>query len=479
MADVNAAVSIDQSKIISTFDVDFPDVDGTLWRIKGNQYLSTFGRLKKMGRIIPIKQSVRKQYEEDWIHQTIYIGVGGLVSDGSNNYHFLTSVASGTNDYLTTNTTAPYDTTGQYITPVKQWDRIMLPGDNGAMLLVTSITGTGNALTVNCKSTSSQGIAAVGAYPAGTELFITGNAYSEGSDVGEGAVQKPLIDYSYSQIIKQPFSVTGSQLVTATWLKTYSDGGEIKGYYSVGLKNMEYEQQMSISDALMFEQLTASAQAFVDTTTTNPVQTTEGLIAYMIRKGTNLQYQAGTFSPTMFDQIDALLDAENAPMYMCGDLGISLDNEKDNALKAYMQGNANDYVEKGVVRDVFGGDEGKALQVKFKSIQKGYRTYMFSRVPEFSMKKGAGAAGYNYKGLGLFYPYGSKPNPNDPGGEPLPYFGMGYREMDGYSRMAEMITTAGAGTGTKVIHTDKIKYSLRSDISALHVGGNQMVRLYN
>jgi hypothetical protein len=99
-----------------------------------------------------------------------------------------------------------------------------------------------------------------------------------------------------------------------------------------------------------------------------------------------------------------------------------------------------------------------------------------SNVPEWNHPTFLGTPGMRFGGLGVFTPLGKKKDTKT--GNDLPYFGMGYKELGGYSRLAEVWATSGAGTeAMKVITQDYQQINHRSHIMACHVGGNQGIVL--
>lgn len=475
MANATGAVALDASKLITTFDIDKPEVRAQLFRIRGNQGMNFFAILESLGYSRAITQNKSKQYEEDWIHQTIHLGNTMTPTGNPNEYTFELSTSAPNIDYLEQNVTSPYNTNAQYVFPIKQWDIITLP-ENNAKLQVTGYTIVGSTCTVTVKHMNpTVGPFTLANYVAGVELIITGNAFSEGSDQNEGMVNKPLIDYSYTQIIKSTFKFTGSQAVTQPWFREYSDGKGIMAYYIVGQENTEYEQALAIDVALLFGGLTEIS--IVDSTTNEPIQTTEGIDPYIKRKGQNIPYVPGTFNVPLFNYMDKLLEQEGAPSWMGGFLGTDLDNEKDDVLKAYFQNTMQDYQLKRAEADLFGNNPGLAQSVNFRYLHKGYRTWCFTRMPQFNMAKLWGAQGFKTPQLGLFWPLASKPDKNNPNNR-IPYMGMTYRALGNYSRKTEVFSLLGAGPGQKVTSQDVNKLCMRSDIGAEHCGGNTMIRLY-
>jgi hypothetical protein len=480
--DTNAGYGIATSKLINTFSIDKPSVRNELFRVLGKQGLTFFGFIESMGYVRSVTQPSTTQYEETWIHQTIHVGAGGItVVDAPNGiYSFILSVAAGTNDLLAGSIIAPYPTTAtnplSYVVPVQQWDRILFP-ENGAVATVQSVvqTTTTTTFTVTIKLANLSYAFTAATYTAGYELSVIGNAFSEGSDQNDGKSSKPDIDHAYTQIIKGSFRWTGSQATSQPWFTEYAGGPDLGGgYFLKGQTDADWELQSAISTALWVERPTTNS--IVDTTTGEPIYTTEGLIPYIERKGNAAPYTGGAFSIGVFDYVDNLLERQFAPRYVCCMNGTQLDQQIENALKAYFQNTLINYTMPQMEADLFTGDKDLAMSVGFNCLQKsGGRTYCFTRAMEFNHPKLLGVANYPYPGLGVWFPLAKKKDSKTD--FELPYMGMIYRELNGYSRKAEVWTVSGAGPGPKVLTTDLSKLCMRSNIGAEHVGGNQMVKL--
>jgi len=474
----SAVVELPSSKLLSTFNMWKPDVASELFPVLGDQGLSTFRNLRNLGMVFPVTQDERTTYSQDYIASTI--ATGGAIStvsapDGT--YSFTLASVSPNNSFLTSASTTPYSS-ATYYSPVQLNQRIAFPTTTpgGIPFTVYNITGGGtNAVTVFVKQADLTQTFTPGDYASGTELIIPGNAWAEGTDQPDGVQTKPYEDTEYAQIIKTTYKITGTQMVNGLWFKPiYDSSGGMIAYDVIGRKDAEYMHELAMCNALLFERPTTNA-TFVGSNVEN-TKTTEGLVPYAQRRGLTLPYTTGSFSPATFDLIDAYLDSQFAPEYLQFMMGIDLDNEKDNAMKQYLQNTMQAYEDSKTVSDLFNNNPGLAIGVNFRLFKKGYRTYCMTRVPEFSHAKTWGVNGYNTKGLGLVIPIGQRKDLKS--GNPLPYFGMGYRELAGYSRMAEVWTTSGAGKDTpKVVTGDYSQINHRSHIMACHVGGNQMVVL--
>ncbi len=478
MANVTGAINgFPSDQLLTTFNMWQPEVAPEFYRIYGDQGLSTFKNMRALSMTLPVAADTRTTYSEEKIHQTIHIGSGGIttVSAPAGTYTFLLSTTSGSNDFLASSGTSPY-TSANYYYPVQVNDMLMFQGaDDRIQFQVTAISGSYPTVTVAMKQSDLTQTFTPANYPAGTEISVFSNSWAEGTDQPNGLVVKPYIDTEYAQIIKTSFQITGTQMVNQLWVKSYSDpgSGEIIGYRTIGQRAAEYEHERAICYALLFARPTTNA-TFTGSNT-EPNKTTEGFIPYWKRRGFTMTYAPGSFSISMFDQIDAQADKNFGPTYYQFGMGRNLYNEKDNSLKAYFQNTMQAYQDPQTVRDLFGGNEGLAQTVRFTLFTKGRRTYCFTPIEEFNNPTVTDIPGYNTPGLGFVVPIGKRRDTKT--GLDLPYMGIGYRAMGGYNRMAEVWSVNGAGTETKYITQDIAKLNFRSHIMACHVGGNQAIVL--
>lgn len=474
-----AIVSLPSDKLISTFNLWKPEVAQEYYRIFGDQGASTFRDLRSLGMTFEVNQDTRTTYSEQLIHQNIHVGTGGIttVSAPAGTYSFLLGDSSPNNDFLASSGSSPYSA-ATYYSPAQVNQILAFPGEDGAApvtFTVYDITGTAPALTLFMKQNNLSQTFTPGSYPAGTAIAIVSNAWAEGTGQPDALVTQPYEDTEFAQIIKSTSKTTGTQMVNGLWVKSYSDAsGNIIGYQTINQRNAEYEHELAIGGALWVSQVSSNA-SFVGGSV-EPSKTTEGYIPYLQRRGTTLNYTSGGFSIGLFDQADAILTKNFAPNYIQFMMGIDLDNEKDNALKSYFQGNnMNVYQDAKTVQDLFGNNEGLAMSVSFKQFKKGNRTYLMTRVPEWNHPTFLGTTGLRFNGLGVIAPIGKMKDTKS--GNMLPYFGMGYRALGGYSRLAEVWATSGAGETLKVITQDYQQINHRSHVMACHVGGNQGIIL--
>lgn len=476
MANTNSAVtSFPSDKLLSTFNMWKPEVAQDYYRIFGDQGMSMFKNLRSLNMVFQVTQDERTTYSEEKIHPSIHIGSGGIttVSAPAGTYSFLLSTTSGADDFLASSGTTPYSS-ATYYPAVQVNQRLMFQaGADRVIFTVTAVTGSYPTVTVAMKQADLSYTFDPTDYPAGTEVAILTNAWAEGTDQPDGIVTKPYIDTEYAQIIKTSFQITGTQMVNGLWVTQYNDGEQIIGYRTIGMRAAELEHEYALGYAMLFETPTTNS-TFVGSNV-EPTKTTEGFIPYWKRRGYTFNYAAGSFSPYMFDQIDAQADKNFGPTYYMFGMGRDLYNEKDNALKAYFQNTMQAYEDPQTVSDVFGNNTGLAQTVRFTRFCKGRRTYLFTSVEEFNNPTVTDISGYQTPGLGFVVPIGVKRDTKS--GLNLPYMGMGERALGGYNRAHEVWAQNGAGNGLKVITQDIAKMNFRSHIMACHVGGNQAIVL--
>ncbi len=468
---VTSGNALDQSALISTFDIDMPEVRNKLLAPYGDQFAAEFHLMDDLGYVRGVAQDTVRQYEEDWISNPVYVGSGGISSSGGGVYTFVLNVNSPTNSFIATSAVSPY-TAATYKTPVQTNDRLWLPVSSGTGFVqfqVTNVAGAYPTITVTMQISDTSKSITVGDYPAGTALMIGDNVWAEGTGQPTGIVNKPYTDYAYLQIIKGQFGVTGTQMTNQSWIQSADFGGDLgMRYYIKGQFNAEYLAKKKRFLALMFGQTTT---AMMNTTVNEPNKSTEGHIEYAARRGSSLPYVTGSWSPLNLDVYNKTLDSLNAPgkyMYACGS---DLSNQIDNALKSYLQFTPADYVIDGFNDDVFGGDKGKAVSVGFKLIEKGGRIFAKKTFRSWSDASTMGLAGYNTPGLGWIAPMGKTRDVRS--NESRPYFGMVYKELAGYSRKYEIWDRRGAGGNASqyILENDLAYMDIRQHVGSEHFGG--------
>ena len=463
MADNHPAAidSILSTDILTSLNINKPDVYMKLVRARGDQGLDYFDLIKLLGNVLPASQEKLTHFEDDWFIETF------------NSLGTVTQNAAGASADIVLSA-SNLDANKKFFP--RLWDVVMLP--SRVTCSISAIVKTNSGSTVTLTLVPNDVTDAIGTITAGQELIITTNAFAEDSEQPDGVVNKTRQFDVYMQICKEAFVVSGSAATNSTWFTQVSDGEDINGYFVDGQPMMDYRFRKAIAGALIWQKETTNT--LVDSTPGTQVQTTMGLDPYIRQHGNVLPYTQGLFSVKRFDQITKIQDKERAPEESLFLSGIDLDIEIENSLVDYF-GNTNIvYAQKAITNKVFNGNEGLAAEVGFQYLKKGQRTYCFKRMSILSHPKMTGAAGYNQAGLGYVIPLGNKKDAQT--GDAIPYMGMAYKQLGRDNRMLNIWQVSGAGASgpaNYVIGRDRAQYFMRGQFAARHMAGNQMIVLQN
>lgn len=481
--DALTVANVAADRVITPFDMYDPAFLKTYFRTHGDQGMSYFSVwLKAIGFTEPWEHNYGDQYEESWIAPSLHCSAAALtvVDAPTGQYSMVLSNTAGSSDYIQQSALPPYPSSpALYSNPAIIGQRIEFSGANaGIKATIESITGaTTNTTTVGFRLTDAaviSGATFVAAAVPSTEIWIVDNAFGAGTDQPNGQVNRPVKDQFFLQIIKTNFLIHGDVAAERLRFKEYSDGKGASSYYKIGMVNLDTLHARYMDAALLFEQPSTNPSLDVSG---EPRNTTEGLVTYTKRKGTSFPYVPGSYTVNVFNQLEKIADANmHGQNYYCMASGIGIDQDKDDALKNYFNNTDINYIMKQAADELFGGNEGMAGAVGFRMFTKGYTTWCNSRMPQFNDPRGAGMPGYNYQYLQLAFPLGKKKDAKTGGN--LPFFGMRYKAMDGYSRMAEFVQFEGATNGRHQTTVDRNQYGYKSHIGAMHVGGEGFMRFY-
>ncbi len=450
----SAVQSIHATDIITTFDIDKPERLAELFRIRGDQGLSYFAILKAMGFSLPVAQDTYGHNEEDWIHEVFH--VRNLVpAPGAGNPAAITLELG---DLDASNRFYP-----------RLWDTVMFPNEvTGQITDIDTTTPTAPVVTVTPNLSTDD----IGALPAGTELIIISDAFSEGSGQPESVTRGVFFYDNDTQIIKETFTATGSEMTNQKWFDKYQNGKGFYAYYIKGQEDTEYTMQLKIDGALLFQKRTDVGQ-INDPVTGRDLRTTEGWVPYIRRTGNIVPHTTGLFSVQKFNEMSKVLNREFAAKNVCCLFGFDLNTEVGDVLVDYFDDTNIEFAQKKMVASAFGGNEGLAAAVDFSYLVKSGFTYNFKTMEVFTHSKLYGATGYNMPNMGIVTPMGKKKDKLSK--KDLPTFGCRYKKLGPYERMMEVWNVSGAGPAQKVIADDLHNHYMRCHIGAHFMAGNQMI----
>ena len=411
------------------------DVDEQLVKRYGNQGIT--GLMELLGSKKETTANKFEHYEETFLHNS-----------------FTGSISS---DVLTVGTsfTDTGDASGN--TAVRDGD--LLLGNTGVMYYVTGKDG-GGAISqpednFEIKLVSNGNLAGS---PSDTSFAIVGNAYAERTDQpGEGITPR-VIQYSNScQIIKESFSVSGSEATNAIYVKV--DNQEFGSGYLWYLQGEAdtYQRFMDYSELAMI--VGQSASGLEDGATDNTgstVVTTEGLLSFMENKGQTMDLGSSAITMADFDAAVKSLDKFRGAKEMALYAGINLSLDIDDLLAsqgAYAAGGAN--------YGTFANNKDMALNLGFNSFTRGGYTFHKKTYDLFNRPDLLGGDGFKFNGFGMCIPMDNQRDPRS--GESIPSLRMRYKAANGYSREMEHWLTGSAVLQNRTNEKDELRSHYRTE----------------
>lgn len=466
MALIDALAQMYASDVITGFDIYKPEKLNVLFMRYGDQGASYFQLIRSMGFEKMVSNDTYGHYEDKRMHETIkvyaQVGAPGAGADLTIKLH---------DDSLTIASGQASDEKSKYYPRV--YDTVMFK--NEVVGYIASITWSDPRWDVVI--TPYDETDEIPQVEAGEEIIIISSAFSEGSGQPEAAMSGIWEYDNEVQIIKETFGATGSEMTNQDWFNVTSTGAKIPAIYYKGQTETDYRMALKIDGALLFNKRVVGATQAVDGTTGRVIKSTEGLIPYIRRVGNEHPYTVGSFDIADFDDINLVLDRQHAGNYILALLGIQLQTEIEDVLKAYFM-DTNINFTKQVVNDVlFNKNESLGASVNFKYLTKSERTYLFKRMGVFSNPKTFGntnaVASYDMPNMGVMLPINKRKDPKSK--ELVSSLGCRYKGLGKYSRRMEIWSVGGAGEGLKVTEFDTRDTYVRAHIGAHFRGGNQFV----
>ncbi len=406
------------------------DVDEQLIKRYGDQGIT--GLMEFLGTKKETQAQTFEHYEEALLHN-----------------HFTGTISS---DVLTVDTGFVDSGDASGNTAVRDGD--LLLGADNIMYYVTGKDG-GGAITqpednfeIKLVSTG-----AVAGSVANQAYAIVGNAYAERTGQPDGITPRVHQYSNKCQIIKESFTVSGSEATNAVYVKV--EGGYL--WYLKGEADTYQRFQDYAELAMIVGQ--AGDSTLTDAATdagTGTVVTTEGLLPFIENKGQSMDLGSSAITMADFDAAVKSLDKYRGSKEMALYAGINLSLDIDDLLAsqgAYAAGGAN--------YGTFSNNKDMALNLGFNSFSRGGYTFHKKTYDLFNRPDLLGGAGFNYNGYGMCIPMDSQKDAKS--GEKIPSLRMRYKAANGYSRENEHWLTGGAVLQNKTNETDELRCNYRTE----------------
>ena len=406
------------------------DVDEQLIKRYGDQGIT--GLMEFLGTKKETQAQTFEHYEEALLHN-----------------HFTGTISS---DVLTVDTGFVDSGDASGNTAVRDGD--LLLGADNIMYYVTGKDG-GGAITqpednFEIKLVSTGGAAGSVSNQA---YAIVGNAYAERTGQPDGITPRVHQYSNKCQIIKESFTVSGSEATNAVYVKV--EGGYLwylKGEADTYQRFQDYAELAMIVGQAGDSTLTDAATD----TGTGTVVTTEGLLPFIENKGQSMDLGSSAITMADFDAAVKSLDKYRGSKEMALYAGINLSLDIDDLLAsqgAYAAGGAN--------YGTFSNSKDMALNLGFNSFSRGGYTFHKKTYDLFNRPDLLGASGFNYNGYGMCIPMDSQKDAKS--GEKIPSLRMRYKAANGYSRENEHWLTGGAVLQNKTNETDELRCNYRTE----------------
>ena len=413
------------------------DVDEQLVKRYGNQGIT--GLMELLGSKKETTANKFEHYEETFLHN-----------------HFTATVGS-SGDFTIGNS---FDDAGDGSgnTAVRDGDIIM--GGSGSLYYVTAADAANPNNDFTIKNVSNGALASSG---VDTSFCVVGNAYAERTDQpGEGITPR-VIQYSNScQIIKESFSVSGSEATNAIYVKV--DNQEFGSGYLWYLQGEAdtYQRFMDYCElAMIVGQAGDGTLSSADTDTDGSsaitgVKTTEGLLSFIENKGQTMDLGSSAITMADFDAAVKSLDKFRGAKEMALYAGINLSLDIDDLLAsqgAYAAGGAN--------YGTFANSKDMALNLGFNSFSRGGYTFHKKTYDLFNRPDLLGGDGFKFNGFGMCIPMDNQRDARS--GESIPSLRMRYKAANGYSREMEHWLTGSAVLQNRTNEKDELRSHYRTE----------------
>jgi len=431
---------------ISAFNIHKPVILDKIFRKYGNQGLGMYWTMNQLGNVVPVAQTYYDHFEENHIIETLQ--ARSTVADpGAGNPINITLAA------------ANLDTGNRFYARVN--DNVMFP--NNVVGVVRSIdvsTPSAPVLTIYPASATAN----IGAVGAGSTFIVFSNSFAEATGQPKGRISKPDKLTFNTQIMKEAFEVSGSEMTNQLWYTSDTQGNNRDGMLMIGTFEADMRMAAAIDGAFLFGQPIDNPTLVADGQRATP-----GLVPWVIGGGNVSTYSPGLFNMSTFDAMSRRLDRNFAPNAFIGWLGFDLDTEIENTM-------GNLFTENPLLfAGAEMGSKEQAVVFGFKSLYKAGRTFNFKRMPLFSNSQLFGATGFSTSGTGIFTPMDEVKDPVSR--QNIASMRIRYKEMNGYSRRMEIWNLGSAGAGPKTNDLDVRTLEFRGELGTEFFGSNRFYAL--
>ena len=274
---------------------------------------------------------------------------------------------------------------------------------------------------------------------------VVGNAHAERSGQPDGLTPRVHQYSNKCQIIKESFTVSGSEATNAVYVK-------VNGGYLWYLKG-EADTYQRFNDYAEMQCVIGQSASGLTDGASGKVETTEGLVEFVKNKGQQIDIPTPitmTEIDNMVKSLDKYRGAKEMALYAGIDLSLDIDDLLSNQSSA-----------SGVNYGTFANNKDMALNLGFNSFTRGGYTFHKKTYDLFNRPDLLGGAGFTYSGSGIIIPMDSQKDAKS--GEKIPSLRVRYKAANGYSREMEHWLTGGAVLQDKTNEKDELRCNYRTE----------------
>lgn len=445
---------------VSSYDLNMRKFYPEMVARYGDQGAEFIGMMMALGWESTIDVATLEHFEDDWIWTSFKVDAHAAGSTGAN-------------VTLTINSDS-IDADGTFYPAVKDVIEFPNKDTNGDPIQGYILSSTSTTITLRPLKTTW----AIPAVSAGQTLIVVTNGNSEGSGQPDPKRRGAYLYTNKFAIGKASVEGTGSEMTDKAWIDEYA-GKKVGSYFDVATSlDLDYRMAQNIQGWFLGGQ--EIDNTVLDPDNNKPVKWTQGLFPRMNEVA--IQHPYIDFDVTDFDEIERGLSKVYAGVFTAFMPAIELDIAVENALKSYMDYNNNSYLVKAANDELFSGDEGLAMSVKFSYVEKARRKFAIKRFSTLHNPQTYGADGYDYPTRGVMFPLRSKNTVTLRNGQraQIPTMRVVYKALGSYSRKMEVFKTGSADASRWGVtnDVDNRLYHQRSEFAAEFWASNQYVNIF-
>lgn len=434
-----------------------PDIQEMYYKQFGDQFYTLFDFIQDHGMMVSTDREESSHFEEgrlwgvDQVDGAVAAGAAGAV------------VA-----VPLKNTTVNGVTTATFL---QRNDIVIVQNAAGAIVKarVQNVTVAGTTRTAQLSPLKQT--EAIPALVDADQIINLSNSWGEGTAQPESRRSQFDIEKSYLQIIKTTMEITGSAKTDGTWLnglvetnRAFNREGNF--VFHKEQLNAEYQQKLKIGQIFLDGQVTDNPLAQVDFDG-NATQTTEGAFEFAETRGNVMNVALNAFTLNDFDTMevyDSGVRGNGEKLVMSG---LRREQEFNKLFKQEFASTDASALIDNYRNENLKGFESNSRRItrNFKVYNSTRNSYIFGSIGMLDNPQTFSATttlANKYQAQALVMPFGKTRDTKT--SKLVPYFGLAYKEKNGYNRLMEVWDDGSAKSVNRIGPMDVDQLYIRSHV---------------